>query len=358
MSVLRWFMKTIDQLDIPGGFNITITTDVPCHLWLRWTDKQPWVHRRTVIQRGLRVPWLSYFCFAAWLAIEQQEAGDTTTHTFTWLGWQVCQRKYFCFSGTRQGDKSPSDSPIFWKHYKEVAPMIYVIDIGKFTEEEVLFDHVKLEQGENITITRNDPNNSLIISALTYELPDFVLFKTNWTKATFGTEPVELPSFSFDRLTLTTKKADHDLRVYTPQTLTWDFRAPHVMRLMALRDANAANTMTVYMAMVLDQLNLHGNRTAKHIAFIHRDNRLRFSCGNGTAYTEVAGEVGALSSIKQLKWVRTATGVEFYQDNVLQATITTNVPPPQNNCRFLFQGKGVADVARAFWASQPRLSGD
>ena len=124
MTTTRWFQKTIAQVDLAGGFEITTTTDVPCHLWLYWTEKEPWVHRSAKVKRGLSIPWAAYWCFVAWHKLEQTEAGDTTTHTFTWLGWVVCETKWFAFHGTIAGVDSPSDAPIFHKHYTYIPPVI------------------------------------------------------------------------------------------------------------------------------------------------------------------------------------------------------------------------------------------
>ncbi|MBA7571995.1 hypothetical protein ES708_13769 [subsurface metagenome] len=115
--VPRWFPLSINQELVVGGYTIVLTTDVPCHLWLFWTDKVPWVHRTSTIERGLAVPWHSYWCFVVWHLIAQDEPGDTTTHTFQWPGWVNCQTKYFRFHGDIAGKTSPSDSPIFRKHY-------------------------------------------------------------------------------------------------------------------------------------------------------------------------------------------------------------------------------------------------
>jgi len=123
----RWYPLTISQTLIAGGFTIVLTTDKPCHLWLYWTDSVPWVHRTSTIERGLAVPWDAYWCFVAWHMIPQDEPGDTTTHTFTWLGWMNCQTKYFRFHGTIGLVNSPSDSPIFHKHYLWTAPIISIL---------------------------------------------------------------------------------------------------------------------------------------------------------------------------------------------------------------------------------------
>lgn len=126
-----WYPLAIDQTQIAGGYTIVLTTDRPCHLWLYHTMNPPWAHRITRLERGLRVPWDAYWCYTSWSLIEQDEAVDTTTHTFTWLGWVNCQTKYFRFHGTIGLINSPSDSPIFSKHYLYVAPEY--VQVGDIT---------------------------------------------------------------------------------------------------------------------------------------------------------------------------------------------------------------------------------
>lgn len=113
----KWAPLSISQQTVLGGFIITIITDTPCHLKLYWTLAPPWAHSITRILRGLAVPWYTYWCFVKHRMIDQEEPGDTTTHTFIWLGWEVCQTKYFRFHGTISTGASSSDSPIFHKHY-------------------------------------------------------------------------------------------------------------------------------------------------------------------------------------------------------------------------------------------------
>jgi len=124
----RWYPTTITQEQVEGGYHITLTTDTGCHLWLYWTDKEPWVHRRSTVERGLLVPWASYWCYVDWHTIEQNEAGDTTTHTFNWLGWETCQTKWFTFHGEVAGVESPSGAPILHKHYVYVhVPVVHEV---------------------------------------------------------------------------------------------------------------------------------------------------------------------------------------------------------------------------------------
>ncbi len=117
VTVPRWAPIDIVQEWAGNTATIVLTTNTPCHLSMYWTTKQPWVHRKERIVRGLTVPWDAYWCFAAWTENEQEEPGDTLAHTFVKPGWQYCETRWFCFRGTVEGVLSPSDSPIFSKHY-------------------------------------------------------------------------------------------------------------------------------------------------------------------------------------------------------------------------------------------------
>ncbi len=353
MPVQRWFAKTIIQEDTPDGFNITITTDIPCHLWLYWTDKTPWTHPKGTIDRGLAVKTDSYWCFVAWHKIEQNEAGDTLIHTFSWPGWEKCQTKYFRFHSEIAGEESVSDSPIHKKHKTEEVPEMYVISLGKLTEEEVLHGHVKLEEGERITLTRNDENNSLIIAADEPEPTPYLGFGDHWLVIPSAHPDHDVHSWDYDRFTIGVSYEDDNLRVHTGSMKPWDYRAPHTISFAAIRDVAATMRPTTYSAMVDDTTDLHNNRAHRHIAFIERDNKVYASCGDGPAFTEV--EVAAIGYYFRywLKWARTAAGVEFYVNGVLKTTITTNVPDFTNNCRFLFQMIGTYDAVRYVDFTQP-----
>ncbi len=116
-TIPRWAPLDIQQTWDANEATIVLTTNVPCHLWMYWTNKQPWVHRRSRIVRGLAVPWAAYWCFVVWEMNEQQEEGDTLIHTFIKPDWKYCETRWFAFHGTISGETSPSDSPIFSKHY-------------------------------------------------------------------------------------------------------------------------------------------------------------------------------------------------------------------------------------------------
>jgi len=57
-----------------------------------------------------------YYCFTAYNDIEQEEAGDTTEHTFIMSDWPSCETRWFHLWGTIGGEASPSESPIWGRH--------------------------------------------------------------------------------------------------------------------------------------------------------------------------------------------------------------------------------------------------
>lgn len=122
MPVLRFHLLTITHEMWDGGFTVTITTNAACHLYLRYSDVFPRIHRKSVLRRGLVMGWDARYCFVAYHHIEQNEENDTFTHTFTWPGWQNCETRYFYFWGTMGGQDMVSDTPIFWLHYLVTPP--------------------------------------------------------------------------------------------------------------------------------------------------------------------------------------------------------------------------------------------
>lgn len=124
MAKQYWALLDIQQTAIAGGFQIVLTTDVPCHLFMRWTTTIPQQHSIPVYRRGLAMHADKYFCFDAYKDNEQEEANDTTTHTFIKVDWPTCETRYFYFHGTISGEPSPSTTAIFKKHRVYVPPTI------------------------------------------------------------------------------------------------------------------------------------------------------------------------------------------------------------------------------------------
>lgn len=112
----KWFSTLINYVLTPVGYIIILSTDAPCHLWMRWTTIEPKEHLIPVIRRGVAFRADKYFCFDVYEDNEQNEAGDTLVHTFTKEPWPYCETRYFYFHGEIDGIPSPSTTTIFKKH--------------------------------------------------------------------------------------------------------------------------------------------------------------------------------------------------------------------------------------------------
>lgn len=95
----------------PGG-KIIVTTDKPRHLTIRWTALKPHYYLVSEFQRG--TAWLlkPHWALSAFTDKEQEEAGDTTTHTFLISPWPSNQTRYYYLWGTFAGGFTPSESPV------------------------------------------------------------------------------------------------------------------------------------------------------------------------------------------------------------------------------------------------------
>jgi len=126
---------TLEQTLTPTGYQIVVTTNNPCHLWMRWTNLQPHPHIYLELDRGTFIQRLKRYATCFWENNEQQEAGDTLTHTFIKEPWPSCETRYFFFWGTVNGQDSLSTSPIFKKHRPTYIPELPFIE--PWTWEEV-----------------------------------------------------------------------------------------------------------------------------------------------------------------------------------------------------------------------------
>ena len=123
LELQHFAVLEVSYLHFETSIVITCTTNNPCHLTLYYTEKEPLRHATSRVKRGVALPWGAYFCFVAWNSVEQQEAGDTLTHTFEVPDWSYCQTKWFTFRGTVNGTLSPSVTALI-KHHHRGAPVI------------------------------------------------------------------------------------------------------------------------------------------------------------------------------------------------------------------------------------------
>lgn len=112
----KWAAEDLQQVPVPDGYTFLLHTDRPCHLWLRYTLKEPWRHSKPIYRRGVYLRGDIRFCFVEYVDVEQEEPGDTLDHTWTLLNWPICQTRWLYYHGQINGVNTPSVSPIFIKH--------------------------------------------------------------------------------------------------------------------------------------------------------------------------------------------------------------------------------------------------
>lgn len=118
----HWIIRDIYQQKTLAGYLIYATTDVPCHLYKRWSTTKPRFHKIPHIKRGETLFCDVRFCFVVYEDEEQTEPGDTILHTFRQEPWPICETRWFIFWGTVFGEEMPSTSGLFTKHLKTRPP--------------------------------------------------------------------------------------------------------------------------------------------------------------------------------------------------------------------------------------------
>ncbi|MBA7551356.1 hypothetical protein ES705_43896 [subsurface metagenome] len=115
--------RDVEFLPSEKGVRIRVWTDIPSHVRVRLSSKEPWIHSKPSLRRGVQFAEDVRFCFTVYEDNEQYEDGDTLVHTFYKGAWPVCTTKYFYFWGTRAGEVCASTSAIFNYHNHGAAPV-------------------------------------------------------------------------------------------------------------------------------------------------------------------------------------------------------------------------------------------
>ena len=113
---LHFAVRNVTFTPTVTGYTVTCYTNNPAHLFLRWTTTTPQKHIHSKIVRGAPVGTYIDQCFVVYTDVEQNEPGDTWTHTFTLDPWGYCETRWFYFWGTVSGVTSPSASCILSFH--------------------------------------------------------------------------------------------------------------------------------------------------------------------------------------------------------------------------------------------------
>lgn len=138
MTVRISFRDTVPSTEETGN-TVIVTTDIPSHLWLRWTTIPPRIHKKPVLRRGM---WLNddvRFCFDVYNDLEQQEEGDTLIHTFVMSPCVSFRQFWYYLWGYVSGELSPSTSSIHEYPPSLECPPYSVISIDAQENNRTLY---------------------------------------------------------------------------------------------------------------------------------------------------------------------------------------------------------------------------
>lgn len=170
LEIGNWAPIDKTEVSLLEGFKITVTTDRPCHLFMRWSHEQPLTHPAVRFERGVRLMSGLRYCFVAFHENEQLELGDTLLHTFEKRNWPVCETRWFYFIGSVQDEEMPSSSPIFHLHRtEEYIASTFGPSAGSLSNRHIQQTNV------NWTMVHNAPSGTI---PATYDLP--------WAQLTAG----------------------------------------------------------------------------------------------------------------------------------------------------------------------------
>lgn len=165
----------------PDMLKLVTWTSVPCHLFMLWTIVPPGEHLDPLYRRGIHIGDALRTCFVDWSSNEQEEPGDTMYHTFLKPAWPICETRYFTLRGTVAGEWSPSASPIFHYHRKEI-PMSgpYYAQINASTWTYWLH---YLESGVAYLTARNAPDATSVSAS-----PTRYASQSKWSATRWGVD--------------------------------------------------------------------------------------------------------------------------------------------------------------------------
>ncbi|MBA7568526.1 hypothetical protein ES708_10255 [subsurface metagenome] len=162
-SLSNFSTRDIAYTHLCDGFKITVTTDILCHLYMRWTTVEPQYQTVPLLRRGISMHGDRTFCFVAYQDNEQEEAGDTLVHTFIKRNWPICETRYFYFWATVATQEQPSTSPIFHLHFD----IIFQEFIGTLSNRTVYKTHGTWNVAHDAPVGAILPN---------YDAPNYFIF--------------------------------------------------------------------------------------------------------------------------------------------------------------------------------------
>lgn len=346
----RWSLRLLQAQQVPDGYHFVATTDVPCHLFLRWTYWIPRTHKDPIVRRGVTFFEQVRFCLVSYHDNEQEEAGDTLAHTFEKQDWPLDKNRYFMFWATIGGEPSPSESPLFERTFTGVGE--YVKTIGVFDSADVFLGNVKLKEGAGITLTEDDPNNAIEIASPGARP---FLFGGHWQMASSSGHTPGIWDAGYDYVRQYVHAIGEDHQLFTLPQYGWGTWNDESLELKLFRTTPAGGVPHWAFGIVFQDPNILDNPTQDGIWFRGSYIYLYAENANGTTRTSTQIRDSDFGVPTWLRWTREADTIKFYYRNTLQATHTTNLPIHNKECIFTFQVRGRDVNPRVLGITRPRI---
>lgn len=222
--------------------------------------------------------------------------------------------------------------------------------LGKFSEVEKLLGDIKLKEGANIILTRDDPNNALEIAA---EAAPYNGFGNDWLFWESEVTGYTFWNFDFDEMRIWIGTYLLRRSIYSAPMRPWNLASPHECGFRAVRGPQGAGNPNAFMGIAYNNKDYWNNQTQNHIGFTHVSNFLHAVNGDGAARTDTNLSPLHLAGPRWLRWKRLAASIEFYVDGVLSATHNTNIPAADLSCFWVLSVQGVNDYVRSLHITNP-----
>ena len=121
-AIGNWYQEAPAYSPPAPCVTIITTTNIKVHQFMRWSLVLPQRHVKPIIVRGAVAGTYIDQCFVSYQDAEQQEPGDTLTHTFILCDWPICQTRYYYLWATKLAQLMPSASPIYSYHRISIGP--------------------------------------------------------------------------------------------------------------------------------------------------------------------------------------------------------------------------------------------
>jgi hypothetical protein len=128
-----WRVVTFAQVWVANTMNFVCTTDIRCHLFLAWSDHEPYIKRRAHQKRGTVMWHDGEHGLVVNGYVEQEQSGDTKDHTIKLVFPPAGGERWWFLFGEVDNRRSTSRTPFYYDKY--IPPEITLQEFNVVTAE-------------------------------------------------------------------------------------------------------------------------------------------------------------------------------------------------------------------------------